>query len=122
MIVLYDTLTGNVERFVKKLPCEAHRISDGLVVDEDFVFITYTTGLGKIPDSSRYFLQSNNKHLIAVAVSGNKNFGTLFAACADEISKIHNIPILLKFELSGKPSDIKSFMKGLNEIEAHRIK
>lgn len=119
MIILYDSLTGNVRRFTRKLPIESTQIANDMVVDKDFVLITFTTGLGKIPDTTKEFLKMNHPYLKGVVSSGNKNFGTYFAVAADEISRLYNVPIISKFELSGTPSDVNIFMKGLNEIEAY---
>jgi len=77
MVILYDSLTGNVARFVKKLPLETRKITEGLVMEEAFVLITFTTGLGKVPDTTASFLEVNHKHLKGVASSGNKNFGCI---------------------------------------------
>jgi len=119
MIILYDSLTGNVARFARKLPVEATQIASDMVIDKDYVLITFTTGLGKIPDTTKEFLEINNQYLKGIASSGNKNFGTYFAVAADEISRLYNVPIISKFELSGTPTDINLFMKGLNKIETH---
>ena len=119
MVILYDSLTGNVARFISKLPFEATKISSDMVVEEEFILITFTTGLGKISDVTREFLQSNHPLLKGVASSGNKNFGTYFAIAADEIAKMYNVPIISKFELAGTPTDVDIFLKGLNEIETY---
>jgi len=119
MMILYDSLTGNVDRFARKLSIETTRITNDRVVDKDFVLITFTTGLGKVPDTTKVFLETNNRYLKGIASSGNKNFGTYFAVAADQISKQYQVPIISKFELSGTPTDVNKFMKGLNEIEAY---
>lgn len=119
MMILYDSLTGNVARFAKKLPRVTTKIGNDTRVDEDFILITFTTGLGKIPDTTKVFLEANKQYLKGIASSGNKNFGRYFAVAADEIARVHNVPIISKFELSGTPTDVNRFMKGLNEIEAY---
>ena len=119
MNILYDSLTSNVRRFIKKLPVEARHIKDVVEVTEDYILITYTTGLGKIPDTTKDFLQLHSKHLRGVAASGNKNFGAYFAVSANQISETYGVPIISKFELSGTPTDIDRFMKGMNEIETY---
>lgn len=119
MMILYDSLTGNVARFMRKLPVKSTQITSDMVIDKDFVLITFTTGLGKIPDTTKEFLEINNQYLKGIASSGNKNFGAYFAVSADEISSMYHVPIISKFELSGTPNDVNIFMKGLNEIEAY---
>jgi len=122
MNIMYDSLTGNVARFIKKIPIEATQITPEMVIEEPFVLVTYTTGLGVVPAVTKEFLKKNHPNLIAIASSGNKNFGEYFAVSADLISAEYNVPIVLKFELSGTPTDAQKFMKGLDEIEAHRTK
>ena len=46
MLVVYDSKTGNVKRFVKKLNMKAVSVDERTEVDEPFVLITYTTGFG----------------------------------------------------------------------------
>ena len=45
------------------------------------------------------------------------NWGKLYALAADKISEKYNIPILLKFELSGLNSDIEQFINRVEEIK-----
>lgn len=120
MLIVYDSLTGNVRRFVDKLGLPNLRIQDGLTVGEPFILITYTTGLGFVPDSTKQFLEDNSAHLIGVATSGNKNFGNYYALAADIIAKQYEVPVIHKFEFSGLPSDVELFMKGVKEHEIHR--
>ncbi|MES5837419.1 class Ib ribonucleoside-diphosphate reductase assembly flavoprotein NrdI, partial [Bacillus cereus group sp. MG11] len=44
MLIVYASKTGNVKRFVGKTGLETVQISDGLLVNEKYVLITYTTG------------------------------------------------------------------------------
>lgn len=119
MLILFDSLTGNVGRFIKKLPVPATPIQPDMKIQEPFLLITYTTGLGKIPERTLEFLAQNHAFLKGISSSGNKNFGQYFALAADEISKEYGIPIVSKFELSGTSADVEAFMKGVNNIEAH---
>ncbi len=50
MLVAYDSMTGNVKRFIHKLNMPAVQIGEDLVIDEDFILITYTTGFGNVPE------------------------------------------------------------------------
>jgi len=122
MVIVYDSLTGNVARFIKKLPRPAIEITTDLVMKEDFVLITFTTGLGKVPEKTAAFLAVNQRYLKGVASSGNKNFGAYYALAADELATRYGVPIVSKFELSGTPTDVDLFMERLIDIEAHRVK
>ncbi|MCL1950757.1 MAG: class Ib ribonucleoside-diphosphate reductase assembly flavoprotein NrdI [Turicibacter sp.] len=122
MLIVYDTLTGNVGRFINKLDYPSIRIQDGLMVGEPYILVTYTTGLGLVPDSTKKFLESNGSNLRGVATSGNRNFGKYYGLAADAIADEYGVPIIHKFEFAGLPSDRERFKKGVEEREAHRIK
>jgi len=122
MLIYYDSLTGNVKRFTEKLNRKSKKIEEGLLVNTPFIFITYTTGLGKIPDNSTRFLQNNRHYLKAVASSGNKNFGTYYGMAANLIAREYNVPVLSTFELSGTPTDVEYFIKEVEKIETYRTK
>ena len=119
MVIMYDSLTGNTARFIHKLPFESIKITDDMIVDQEFVLVTFTTGLGSVPETTLTFLKRNNQYLRGISSGGNKNFGTNFAVAADDISKMYNVPIISKFELAGTPTDVDIFLKGLNKIETH---
>jgi protein involved in ribonucleotide reduction len=120
LLVVYDSKTGNVKRFVHKLDLEHLQIADDLIVNVPFVLVTYTTGSGEIPLTTSKFLEENSDYLRGVAVSGNRNWGNNFAIVADIISSKYSVPILLKFELSGTQKDIQTFKERLENIETHR--
>ena|SRR5699024_767822 len=122
MIVIYDSMTGNVERFVKKLGILCIQIQEGMMVKEDFILITYTTGFGCIPESVEQFLQHNYPYLRGVSASGNRNWGYNFAISADKISQQYNVPIISKFELSGTKNDVIRFMEGVRNLETCGVK
>ncbi|WP_276353105.1 class Ib ribonucleoside-diphosphate reductase assembly flavoprotein NrdI [Cohnella caldifontis] len=119
MLVVYDSKTGNVGRFVGKLNLPAVQIREEMTVDEPFVLVTYTTGFGQVPDKVASFLQKNHRHLIGVSASGNRNWGQGFARSADRISELYGVPVLSKFELSGTSRDVEQFMQGVSLVAAH---
>lgn len=116
-LIVFDSFTGNVKRFIEKLDLEAVQIKEGLIVKEPFVLVTYTTGIGKIPESTAKFLRRGNFiNMKAVASSGNRNWIPMFAEAGVKISEQFNVPLLLKFENDGTKSDVEEFlqqMKGL---------
>jgi protein involved in ribonucleotide reduction len=116
MIIVYDSKTGNVEKFVNKLNVPVVKIEDSLIISEPFILITFTTGIGKIPETTAEFLKNNYKNLLAVASSGNRNWGDMFAASADKISSIYSIPVIHKFELAGYPSDVDIVLRIYDEM------
>ncbi len=116
MKIAFDSRTGNVRRFVSKLEMDAFDISEVAKTDEPFALITYTTGMGMVPKTTLDFLERNHRNMIAVASSGNRNWGKSFAKSADVISVMYGVPILLKFELFGTDNDIESFKQALDNL------
>ena len=101
MLVAFASKISNVERFIKSFPdIKSVKITDNLLLEEDFILVTYTTGFGQVPQLVEDFLTKNNKHLQGVAASGNRNWGDMFAKSADVIFDKYNVPVLMKFELS----------------------
>lgn len=119
MLIAYDSRTGNVRRFVQKLPLPSVQIQDSLELDEPFVLITYTTGFGQAPEKVMRFLQHNHNRLLGVAASGNRNWGEHFARSADRISDLYGVPIIGKFELSGTKQDADQFIREVEELAAY---
>lgn len=111
--VCYVSKTGNVERFISKLGMKAIKVTANMKIDNDFVFVTYTTGFGQVPEDALVFLKNNYHKLLAVAASGNRNWGKNFARSADILAKMYQVPILYKFELSGTEKDIIQFKKNM---------
>ncbi|MGG2024250.1 class Ib ribonucleoside-diphosphate reductase assembly flavoprotein NrdI [Gottfriedia sp. S16(2024)] len=114
--IYFDSLTGNVRRFVERLPFEAVDIAEVEDVSEPFILVTYTTGFGNVPPSTSEFLRKHGDKLIGVASSGNIIWGENFGKAADRIALVYNVPILLKFELSGTNDDIKILTERVSEI------
>jgi protein involved in ribonucleotide reduction len=121
IIIAYDSKTGNVQRFINKvkneLDIETVKIHEDLIIQKPFILVTYTTGFGQIPKTTKSFLMKNHQYMIAVASSGNMNWGMKFAVAADEISKKYSVPIILKFELSGTQKDVQRFIKEVRNID-----
>lgn len=121
MLIVYDSRTGNVERFVRKLGLDVLKLhdSESQQVEEPFVMVTYTTGFGHVPAQVMNFLNRNRAHLRGVSASGNRNWGATFAGSADAIAEQFGVPIVHKFELSGTSTDVQRFREGLNRVAAH---
>jgi protein involved in ribonucleotide reduction len=117
MLIIYDSKTGNVRRFINKLNMECLQVKEDLVVDAPFILITYTTGFGDVPLSTLNFLEYNHKYLRGVAASGNRNWGFSFAKSAKKISEKYSVPILLEFELSGLNSDVEKITYEIRRLD-----
>lgn len=122
MIITYESKTGNVRRFARKLQDtydirlqEIHTELD--VVNEPFVHITYTTGFGQVPAITESFIKQNQKHLLGIAVSGNRNWGTSFGLAGNTLSATYGVPLLLKFEMSGTLTDLDKLIQEVKKID-----
>ena len=119
--IYYDSKTGNVERFINKLrPLKSWvfiKVNDDVIAENKGHLVTFTTNFGEIPLNTQNFIEKNNDKLLSVSSSGNMNWGKLYALAADKISEKYNIPVLLKFELSGLNSDIEQFINRVEEIK-----
>ncbi|WP_128894818.1 class Ib ribonucleoside-diphosphate reductase assembly flavoprotein NrdI [Longirhabdus pacifica] len=117
MMVVYASKTGNVERFMSKLPVRKMKITNELFMHEPFVLVTYTTGFGQVPTEVQSFLERNDRYLRGVAASGNQNWGTSYGKAGDTIAAQYQVPIVHKFELSGTKQDAEKFLLGVEQIE-----
>ena len=118
MLIAYDSRTGNVQRFVRKLgpAYRSVQIQPDLKLHEPFLLITYTTGFGQVPEKVDAFLALNHELLRGVSASGNRNWGDHFARSADLISRRYHVPVICKFELSGTGRDVEQFQKEVAAI------
>ncbi|WP_431785926.1 class Ib ribonucleoside-diphosphate reductase assembly flavoprotein NrdI [Paenibacillus lactis] len=118
MLIVYDSLTGNVQKFVNKINMKNIKLTDSLIIDEPFILITYTIGFGEVPVSVKRFLESgyHRNYLKGVAGSGNKNWGSRFCKAAHTISQEYGVPLIHTFELSGTENDIEKFLQEVKNI------
>ncbi|MFD2967461.1 class Ib ribonucleoside-diphosphate reductase assembly flavoprotein NrdI [Sphingobacterium bambusae] len=110
----YDSKTGNVQRFINKViqitGWQAHKIEEDLNVREAGHLVTFTTKLGCVPDKTQSFMDSYASKIFSVTSSGNRNWGKNFGLAADKISEDYDVPLAMKFELSGTMEDINQFI------------
>ncbi len=116
MLIVYDSRTGNVRRFVNGLGRRAVAAAEAGELQEPFVLVTYTTGFGQVPDSTARFLQKNGHRMAGVASSGNRNWGDGFAKAADRIGAQYRVPVLARFELSGTAKEAAQFLEELDRL------
>lgn len=117
MNVVYYSITGNIPRFLSKCGISGQSITEIETVDHPFILVTNTLGFGEVPAPVSRFLARNYRYLIAVAASGNRNWGNNFARAADRIADEYSVPILHKFELSGTEADVKLFTERMNVFD-----
>ena len=122
MIIYYDSKTGNVQRFIDKLNDKRPdwkyiKIAKDLLIQDEGHLITYTTNFGVMPEVTEEFMKikSNRDKILSASSSGNMNWGKLYSLAADKISESYNVPVLLKFELSGLKTDVEQFINRVEE-------
>ena len=96
MYIYYDSKTGNVERFIKKMQIQRPK----------WHFI-------KIKPAMTIENENNRKLIKSVSSSGNRNWGQFFALAADKIQEKYGIPVLMKFELSGTNIEVENYINYL---------
>lgn len=117
MLIVYDSLTGNVNRFINKVKLNNLKLSSELILKEPFILITYTTGFGQVPETTAKFLNNNHQYLKGVVSSGNTNWGKFFGNAANIISDTFNVPLIMKFEMSGTEQDVEKFLQEVKRID-----
>lgn len=123
MLIIYYSLTGNVRRFIQKIDhTNVLSLEQAEGITEPYIIVTGTIGFGEIPDPVKQFLDRHRTNLIAVAASGNRNWGQNFARAGDLISSTYHVPLLMKFELHGNEKDVKEFNIKVEEISENRKK
>lgn len=115
-LIVYDSMTGNVKRFVSRTGYRAIQIQEHLKVEEPYILVTYTIGFGEIPPTTKEFLNRNSLFLLAVSGSGNKNWGLTFCQSIKTISKNYEVPIVHTFELAGTEEDVRLFKQEVERI------
>lgn len=123
MMIVYYSLTGNVKRFIQKTKyTRTLTLEQAEGINEPYIIVTGTIGFGEIPDSVKQFLNRHSTNLMAVAASGNRNWGQNFARAGDLISSTYHVPLLMKFELHGNDKDVKEFNIKVEEISENRTR
>jgi protein involved in ribonucleotide reduction len=123
-LVYFSSVSGNTERFVKKLGRDATRIpltakDPALHVTDPYVLVLPTygggNGEGAVPKQVIRFLNDEqNRGLIrGVVAAGNTNFGRAYCLAGDVISQKCKVPVLYRFEVFGTPDDVTAVNEGL---------
>lgn len=112
-MIAYASRTGNVRYIINQLNLPSSEIVEGLVIHESYFLVTYTDGLGEVPNHVENFLMNkeNRLNLKGIIVSGNVNFGDMFCRPAETISKKFNIPVIRKIDLRGTQQDLDEIRK-----------
>lgn len=114
--VFYSSKTGNTSRLLSNAGLDGLRIPKTAeelqpVISEPFVLLTPSfgdaNGKGAVPKAVIRFLNTpqNRELLRGVVACGDRNFGAAFAQAGDVIACKCNVPLLLRVEMAGTPSD-----------------
>lgn len=115
MITVVDSLTGQGERFAKKLEIPFVNIKDYSGGEEPILLLTRSYNFGEVTKEAEVFLKEHHHKVLGVAVSGNRNWGTNFGAAGDKISQQYNIELVLKYEGSGFNKDVDIVKEWIEE-------
>lgn len=115
MLVIVDSLTGQGERFAKKLGYPYVMIQDYQGEEDQLFLLTRSFNFGEISQEALDFLNQYADRVVGVAVSGNRNWGTNYGAAGDKIAKQYGIELVLKYEGSGFGKDIEYVKAWLKE-------
>ncbi|KAA9021096.1 class Ib ribonucleoside-diphosphate reductase assembly flavoprotein NrdI [Niallia endozanthoxylica] len=111
-MIVYASRTGNVRYIASKLKAESIGIVEELTVNQPYLLMTYTDGLGDIPREVAHFLEHNANDCKGVVVSGNRNFGhKVFGGAGDKIQSTYHIPLVRKLDLRGYKADYDAIQK-----------
>lgn len=123
MLIVFMSITGNVEKFVSFLDMDSFQIdynSDLVEVNKDYIAIVPTYDDDITVAFSRFIdYKDNLKFLKGFVGSGSKNFDTQYIFNAKDLSKKYNKPLIFDFEFSGDDY-VSDFKKEVEKIEISR--
>ncbi|AGA58567.1 MAG: class Ib ribonucleoside-diphosphate reductase assembly flavoprotein NrdI [Thermobacillus sp.] len=125
-MIAYASRTGNVRYIVAQLGLPGIEIGEDTTVAEPFLLLTYTDGLGQVPEVVQRFMERSGAHCRGVAVSGNRNFGHVhFGRAGDAIAARWNVPLVRKLELRGFRQDYEAirqfYLERIGKGSRHEI-
>lgn len=126
-LVYFSSVSGNTDRFVRKLGVPALRIplyrsDEPLLVSEPYVLVVPTYGGGPVRNAVpkqviRFLNVPGNRALIrGVIATGNTNFGGAYGLAGDIVAVKCGVPHLYRLELFGTPEDVVAVRDGLEEF------
>ncbi|WP_261379608.1 class Ib ribonucleoside-diphosphate reductase assembly flavoprotein NrdI [Streptococcus sp. sy004] len=121
MQLVFYSLTGQCQRFVKKLGLEQVALeltstTPYPTFDTPFILLvpSYDQGDVEVVDE---FLADNYLHCKGVIGSGNRNFGPDFCKTARRYAQTYQLPLLYEFEFNGTEQDVE-YVKGILSHES----
>lgn len=118
MLVIYDTFTGQTERFSSRLGIPKVSILDYEGGDEELFLVTRSYDFGNITPETKEFLDNYAHQVIGLAVGSNRNWGFDYGKSGDIIEKEYGIELVLKFEGSGLTYDVAYCKQWIQEHQS----
>jgi protein involved in ribonucleotide reduction len=124
-IIYFSNVSGNTEKFVKKLETTSHKIPIKWEKDKPFmassryVLFVPTYGGGNdrhtVPKPVVEFLniKSNRDLMDGVVGFGNTNFGEHYCKAAEIVATKVGVPLLYRVEIIGTPEDVNQVTERL---------
>lgn len=125
-LIYFTTESKNTFNFVNRLTdFESIRIpEDGsIIINTPYVLVFPSYGGGKdkgsVPTPVIKFIMNaeNQKNIIGIIGSGDRNYGDKFCIGARILSKKLQVPLLYEYEIRGTDVDIENVKLGLLKIE-----
>lgn len=111
-MIAYASRTGNVRYIFSQLGLPGVEIDESTTIEQPFLLLTYTDGLGQVPLIVQRFMNKYGIYCKGVAVSGNRNFGHHnFGKAGEKIAEQWDIPLIRKMELRGFPQDYEAIRR-----------
>lgn len=123
MILAYLSVTGQIKKFIDKLPeCQSFEITNDNVyteMNEPFIVIV-PTYVKEVTEVVNDFLETGNNlsYCIGVCGSGNRNFGDLFCFTARDLCRDYGLKNILEFEFQGTDNDVEYLQEWIQSFEA----
>jgi protein involved in ribonucleotide reduction len=125
-LIYFTTESKNTLNFVSRLTdFESIRIPENgdLLIDTPYVLVFPSYGGGKdkgsVPAPVIKFIMNgeNQKNIIGIIGSGDRNYGDKFCIGSRILSKKLQVPLLYEYEIRGTDVDIQNVKLGLLKIE-----
>lgn len=121
MRIVYLSVTGQTEKFVKKLtdkPIEINPANPFIEVNDPYLLVVPTYEVD-ITEAINDFIETGTNLLYCKGVvgGGNRNFADLFGFTAKDLARDYDIPLVHLFEFQGSKNDVEYLNKYIKDIE-----
>lgn len=103
--VVYDSKTGLGKKFAERVSGNTQPVSES--VNSPCLLITRNEGFGKIPKSTKKFLDQYGEYVVGVVINGDRRFKKYYCAAGPKIAEKYNVLIIRNIERDGNDEDVK---------------